>query len=113
MNLFNSKYRISIGVVIGVLTIIGMIWGGVQAVEYELDSRYAKRSEVMQLETSVTRGFKEVLKQIENMTCRAIREELNDLSVKEENGELTEYDIARKNNLELEWQRNCVGNGSS
>lgn len=109
--MMTGKYKISVGAVTAVLVLIGTIIGGLWAAERKLDQEYAKRSDVRKLEAQITKGLDEVLDSIENLACSNIRAELNNIALKEANEDLTEYDKARRNDLELQWQRKCLDRG--
>lgn len=103
----NGSHRITIGALIVVLTLVGTIVGGAWALDARYDSRYANKE-------LVQKGFEDVLKVISNMNCKEIREELNDLALKEDtDAGMTRYDRARKNDLELRWQRECLDGSNS
>lgn len=98
----NGKQKITVGAVVGVLTLVGTVFAGA----WTLDGRYASRHQV-------ARGLENVLDAVADLKCSIIREELNNLALKEERNNITDYDRARKNDLELRWQRECLSGGNS
>ena len=74
------------------VALVGSIAGGI----WTLEARYAKAGDV-----------RSVAETVQQLRCDTLESKLQELELKKEYGQLTEYERARLPQLKREWQRVC------